>query len=272
MSEKNQRIAYALIAFLGLGLIADHIVLENRINERIAALEAELETIRDQLQELRPIDDLKTTYIPAEWIDSTNTSEQDLTLYSEMDPDNRITVNATAITWSQMDRSEERRVYTELDEDQRAGLVTEFGFTLNRFLNNDTTNRRIVSLWMLAETVGIGTTGNRSFIQIYAEELLTSQEEYKLVMHQRVEGSNTFVGIGPVLQTNQTYYARVILYGNYTKYQVSESPDFQELLYDSSEYVITPRTYRYQMFCVMVVNAYAQKIWSTGKVTQIKTS
>lgn len=129
-----------------------------------------------------------------------------------------------------------------------------------------------MTFWMLAETIELRVMGNRSFVQLYAEEHSSNITHYKLVLHKRVEGLNTFVRTGPTLHVDQTYYARFYLYNYTLKYQLSESPEFDTMVYEMNEHDIVPRDYRYLMFTTMFVNDNQQKIWSSGIISDVKTS
>lgn len=210
--------------------------------------------------------------IPGWWIQSTETYQVDLSPFVEMDPDNSIDVTSQNITWSQMDKTLERRVYTELSEKQKTELVSEFCFQIDAFTNNDRINSRIVSLWMLGETVDLGVMGNRSFTQLYAEHVSGSVSQYKMVLHQRVAGPNQFISLGPVLNASQRYYVRVFVYDNKIKYHISESEVFDEPFFESSESIMVPRDYRYLMFSCMFINPEDRGIWSSGSISDITMS
>jgi hypothetical protein len=264
------------------GLLTDITTLQNEISD----LQEEIDEQSDYIQELEEaiiqhdieIQDLydhlfpeeTETKIPPEWIASTITNPVDLTGFEEMDPDDSISVNSSTIIWTEMDRSLERRVYTELSESQRQAHITEFSFVLTEFLNRDTFNRRIVSLWMLAETIEIGTIGNRSFTQLYAEEVGTRDSAFKMIMHQRVDGPNTFVDIGPVLDVDAKYTVRIIYYNLTFMYEIRDTEN--SLVYKMDEVDSIAQDYRYLMFSTMFVNNNDQTIWSSGKITDVKVS
>ena len=210
--------------------------------------------------------------IPQEWINTTQTTQVDLSQFNEMDPDNSIEVTPSTITWNHMDKRSERRVYTELSQTQQRELVSEFSFKIDEFTNNDEVNSRIVSLWMLGETVDLGDIGNRSFTQLYAEHVSNSTSMYKLVLHQRVAGPNQFISVGPVLNVSQRYYVRLIVYNSSIMYHVSDSAWFDEIFFESREYVMVPREYRYLMLSCMFLNPKDRGIWNSGSISDVKIS
>ncbi len=294
-------VTYAVMENRANGLRKDYDTRFETLNQIISDLQSELDLHQTKLEDLEQAYDVQSDYIqeleellyqhdimiddlfdyfepdedadiPLDWITSTETLPVNLTTFEEMDSDDSIAVNATSIVWTEMDRSLERRLYTELSESQKHAHITEFNFEINRFHNNDLFNRRIVSFWMLAKTVEIGPTGGRSFTQLYAEEVGDSESAFKLVMHQRVDGPNSFVSIGPVLDVNQTYKARIIYYNQLLKYEIWSGDAFDDLIYTMSTVETIPQDYQYLMFSIMVVNNNDQTIWSSGEVSGIELS
>ncbi len=210
--------------------------------------------------------------IPEQWINTTQTKPVDLTRFKEMDSDESIKVTEKTVNWTHMDKKLERRIYTELSPQQQTELVTEFSFVLDEFTNTDNINSRIVSFWMLGETAELGVIGNRSFIQLYAEQVPNNVSKYKLVLHQRVAGPNTFISVGPVLNVTQRYYVRIYVYNSSIMYQVSDSPLFENIIFESREYDMVPREYRYLMFSTMFINPQDRSIWSSGNISDVKIS
>jgi len=217
-------------------------------------------------------EDENISKIPEKWINTTKTEPVDLTRFKEMDQDESIKITENTVNWAHMDKKLERRIYTELSPQQQTELVTEFNFVLDEFTNTDSVNSRIVSFWMLGETVELGVIGNRSFTQLYAEQVPDSVSRYKLVLHQRVNGPNTFISVGPVLNVTQRYYVRIYVYNSSIMYQVSDNSLFETVLFKSREYDMVPREYRYLMFSAMFVNPKDRMIWSSGNISDVKTS
>jgi hypothetical protein len=210
--------------------------------------------------------------IPEKWINTTQIKPVDLSGFKEMDPDESIKVIDNSVNWTHMDKKQERRIYTELSPQQQTEIVTEFSFVLDEFTNTDSVNSRIVSFWMLGETIELGIMGNRSFTQLYAEQIPNNVSKYKLVLHQRVTGPNTFICVGPVLNITRRYYARIYVYNYSIMYQVSDSILFENIIFESREYDMVPREYKYLMFSTMFVNPKHRMIWSSGNISDVKIS
>ena len=217
-------------------------------------------------------EDENNSKIPEKLINTTQVNPVDLTEYKVIDPDDSIKVTENTVNWTHMDKKLERKIYTELSPQQQIALVTEFSFALNEFTNTDNVNSRIVSFWMLGETIELGVIGNRSFTQLYAEQVPDSVSRYKLVLHQRVAGPNTFISVGPVLNVTQRYYVRLYVYNSLIMYQVSDSSLFETNLFESRVYDMVPREYRYLMFSIMFQNPQDRMIWSSGNISDVKIS
>ena len=260
-------------------LIYDYADVIEQVQTQLVLFEETDEIFRDILNTdeetilgIQEIVQSKISSIPQWWIELTETSSVDLTQFNEMDPDNTIEVSPSTITWNHMDKTLERRVYTELSQTQQTELVTEFSFMINEFTNNDGVNSRIVSLWMLGETVELGVIGNRSFTQLYAEHVSNSTSRYELVLHQRVAGPNQFISVGPVLNVSQRYYVRLFVYNSSIMYQLSDSALFDGIIFESGEYLMVPRDYSYLMLSCMFVNPKDRGIWSSGSISDVKIS
>jgi len=264
---------------------SDKLKLEETIRVQlklIQKLEQELEENQELIEEIllqlenddapdEPLDNWDEIYSD-EWLESLNSTTVDFNDFTEIDPDNRITIPAShRVEWNQMNRSMERMLFKRYEGSDFKHFIHHFDFRLENFTTGTGGNRLIVAIWKIAQTERGSPEWN--FTHLYAEQVGGRTTVYQTIFNQRVNGENTFVHIGPeILVPNQTYYATIIRYGEYVELEVFSDPERTASLYSSGIRVLGDESYDHLIVSHVREYDHDKDNWSTGYVENLRIS
>jgi hypothetical protein len=156
----------------------------------------------------------------------------DFSKFSEVDPDNKITVNTSRIYWNEMDRSISRKVYKEYEEDYFGDFKHLMDFRLNEVDPGDTDLRTIIELWSLCNEEN--RDDNSNSIILSTEQVGIFPDRFKIVFTQRVKGEIKFsYSYFEALETGVTYYATISRRDNLCQLELFSDPERTNIILDT---------------------------------------
>lgn len=164
------------------------------------------------------------------------------TEFTEIDPaPGKITIDsATKVSWTQMSRNTERRIYKDYGVGYFVSFIHFFDLTITDVEAGDENNRKIMTLYQL----GNDNELENDALLCYIAQQATTDDSFNIFLIQKDGGVQQFIwnsayyGIG-------TYYITISRNGNIYRIKIHSDEDRTTLLEDSGNQTGTVENYRY---------------------------
>lgn len=190
---------------------------------------------------------------------------EDFTTYTEIDPNEVITVNPSHVCWEQLDRSCDTHVYKSYGSGFFGDFEIQFEFGFKSIEAGDGDYRNIVRLLLLSNDEIILPT---DYICLYAEQIGSSDDKFRLVFLQGSGGTGEFVYVGRTFSAKSTFYVRVTRRGIYCRMRIYADADHTNLLEDTGDIEGVSTRYEYVAIGIRKMSNDPYD-WSTGYLANL---
>jgi len=132
--------------------------------------------------------------------------------FIKIDPNNQLKINEDKVEWNKVSRTSPCRFETIPDEEDKIMDMSyfkhSFTFQVNEIYNISDRNRHLFTLYKIVNKPG-------NMLSLYISEVINSNNKFRLVFFQRVDGKNVFVEKTDILEINKTYEIEIIRTNEY---------------------------------------------------------